>query len=77
MSGKLWPDMTPVEKMRAREESIILMRDGTKKRLKVHQGCPPLFCYIVTGGEKIPVRQLRPPGETSKGLPIEWEEVTP
>ena len=68
--------LSPLEKMRAREESIILMRDGTTKRLRVRQR--PIYDdnpHIVTGERKIYVRPLDPPEMTPRGLPIEWEEL--
>lgn len=71
--NKLWADMTPVEKMRRRGKSIIRMRDGRTKRLLVRT--PNTDPHILTGGQVVAVRRLDPPEQTSRGLPIEWEEA--
>lgn len=66
-------ELTPIEKMRARGESIILLRGGHQVRRAVRD--PDTDPHLVFQGGKLAVRRLDPPRETKTGLPIEWEEA--
>jgi len=62
--------LTPLQKMRARSESIILMPDGKVVRRVVRnvQHHP----YIVVDNHTVWVTRLQTDEQTRSGLPIEW-----